>query len=85
MLQTHQKMEHQYGKCPVLGTHTSGYGPSEQKVDNNESLYSAAPCEQHVCDLQQQNILDRQNYHLMLCVPSSSHQQNLVKNKMTGK
>jgi len=80
MLQTHLKMEHQYGKCPVLGTHTNGYGPSKQNVDN-ESLYSAAPCEQHICDLQQQNILDRQNYHLMLYVPSSSHQQNLAKNK----
>ena len=25
MLQTHLKMEHQYGKCPVLGTYTRGY------------------------------------------------------------
>jgi len=37
--------------------YTSGYGALKQKVDNNESLYSAAPCEQHICDLQQQNIL----------------------------
>ena len=49
------------------------HGPSKQEVD--ESLCSAAPCEQHICDSQQQNILDRQNCHLMLYVPSFSHQQ----------
>jgi hypothetical protein len=57
------------------------HGPSKQEVDNSESLYFAALCERHICDLQQHNILDMQNYHLMLYVPSFSHQQNLAKNK----
>jgi hypothetical protein len=56
-------------------------GPSKQGLDSNGSLYSASPCEQHICDWQQHNISDRLNYHLMLYVPSLSRQQNLAKNK----